>query len=184
MKLNYCWNVNTVNDKKGCGAMYRPRLKLPKTKYEKVLDCIGGGLFIVSIILVILNWGELPDKIPAHFNGAGEVDRWGSRIEIFILPGIGLLMWIFLGLLEKAPHMHNYPDRLNERNVEAFYLNSRKLCNELKNFCLMLFAILSCEMLFVALGKIEEIGWWFLPLVLIGAGIPIVKGLIASSRIE
>lgn len=164
--------------------MYRPILTLPKTKYEKCLDVIGGGLFTLSILFIILQWGNLPEEIPAHFNAKGEVDRWGSKIEVLILPGIGIFMWIFLGLLEKAPHMHNYPARLNERNVEAFYLNSRKLCNEVKNFCLILFAIISCEIVLVALGKIEGLGWWFLPVVLIGTGIPILKGLIASSKIK
>ncbi|TKI46557.1 MULTISPECIES: DUF1648 domain-containing protein [Lysinibacillus] len=164
--------------------MYRPILTLPKTKYEKCLDVIGSGLFTVSILFIILQWGNLPEEIPAHFNAKGEVDRWGSKIEVLILPGIGIFMWIFLGLLEKAPHMHNYPARLNERNVEAFYLNSRKLCNEVKNFCLILFAIISCEIVLVALGKIEGLGWWFLPVVLIGTGIPILKGLIASSKIN
>lgn len=164
--------------------MYRPILTLPKTKYEKCLDVIGSGLFTVSILFIILQWGNLPEEIPAHFNAKGEVDRWGSKIEVLILPGIGIFMWIFLGLLEKAPHMHNYPARLNERNVEAFYLNSRRLCNEVKNFCLILFAIISCEIVLVALGKIEGLGWWFLPVVLIGTGIPILKGLIASSKIN
>ncbi|AHN23609.1 MULTISPECIES: DUF1648 domain-containing protein [Lysinibacillus] len=164
--------------------MYRPILTLPKTKYEKCLDVIGSGLFTVSILFIILQWGNLPEEIPAHFNAKGEVDRWGSKIEVLILPGIGIFMWIFLGLLEKAPHMHNYPARLNERNVEAFYLNSRRLCNEVKNFCLILFAIISCEIVLVALGKIEGLGWWFLPVVLIGTGIPILKGLIASSKIK
>lgn len=164
--------------------MYRPILTLPKTKYEKCLDVIGSGLFTVSILFIILQWGNLPEEIPAHFNAKGEVDRWGSKIEVLILPGIGIFMWIFLGLLEKAPHMHNYPARLNECNVEAFYLNSRKLCNEVKNFCLILFAIISCEIVLVALGKIEGLGWWFLPVVLIGTGIPILKGLIASSKIK
>ncbi|MFJ7408335.1 MULTISPECIES: DUF1648 domain-containing protein [unclassified Lysinibacillus] len=164
--------------------MYRPVLKLPKTKYEKFLDIIGGGLFIVSIIFIISQWSTLPEEIPAHFNGAGEVDRWGSKIEVFILPGIGIFLWIFLGLLEKVPYMHNYPSRLNESNVEAFYLNSRKLCNEIKNFCLILFAVISCEIVLVALGKVDGLGWWFLPVVLIGTGIPIVKGLIAASKIK
>jgi uncharacterized membrane protein len=164
--------------------MYRPVLKLPKTKYEKFLDIIGGGLFIVSIIFIISQWSTLPEEIPAHFNGAGEVDRWGSKNEVFILPGIGIFLWIFLGLLEKAPYMHNYPSRLNESNVKAFYLNSRKLCNEIKNFCLILFAVISCEIVLVALGKVDGLGWWFLPVVLIGIGIPIVKGLIAASKIK
>lgn len=164
--------------------MYRPVLKLPKTKYEKILDIIGGGIFIVSIIFIISQWNTLPEEIPAHFNGAGEVDRWGSKIELFILPGIGIFLWIFLGLLEKVPYMHNYPARLNESNVEAFYLNSRKILNEIKNLCLILFAVISFEIVLVVLGKVDGLGWWFLPVVLIGTGIPIVKGLIASSKIK
>ena len=28
----------------------------------------------------------LPDKIPAHYNFAGEIDRWGSKYESFIYP--------------------------------------------------------------------------------------------------
>ncbi|MFJ5792259.1 DUF1648 domain-containing protein [Lysinibacillus sp. NPDC093197] len=164
--------------------MYRPVLKLPKTKYEKFLDIVGGGIFIVSIIFIISQWNTLPEEIPAHFNGAGEVDRWGSKIELFILPGIGIFLWIFLGLLEKVPYMHNYPARLNESNVEAFYLNSRKILNEIKNLCLILFAVISFEIVLVALGKVDGLGWWFLPVVLIGTGIPIVKGLIASSKIK
>ena len=164
--------------------MYRPILKLPKTKYEKIWDCIGGGLFVLSIFYIFVMWGKLPEEIPGHFNGAGEVDRWGSKMELFILPFIGIFLWIFLGLLEKAPHMHNYPARLNERNVEAFYLNSRKILNEVKNFCLILFAAISFQMVRISLGEAESLGWWFLPIVLIGTAIPIIKGIVAIIKIK
>ncbi|MGE7091452.1 DUF1648 domain-containing protein [Lysinibacillus sp. NPDC048646] len=164
--------------------MYRPILKLPKTRYEKVWDYIGGGLFVVSILYIVVIWGKIPDEIPAHFNGAGEVNRWGSKIELFILPLIGIFLWVLLWLLEKAPHMHNYPARLNESNVEKFYLNSRKILNEVKNFCLILFAFISFQMVHIALEKVETLGWWFLPFVLIGTAIPILKGLVTSSKIK
>lgn len=164
--------------------MYRPILKLPKTKHEKIWDFIGGGLFVLSILYIIVMWGQLPEKIPGHFNGAGEVNRWGSKIEILILPFIGIFLWILLGLLEKAPHMHNYPARLNESNVEAFYLNSRKVLNETKNLCLILFAAISFQMVRIALREAESIGWWFLPIVLIGTAIPIIKGIVATKKIK
>lgn len=164
--------------------MYRPILKLPKTKYEKIWDYIGGGLFVLSILYIFVMWGKLPEEIPGHFNGAGEVDRWGSKIELLILPFIGLFLWILLGLLEKAPHMHNYPARLNESNVEAFYLNSRKGLNEIKNLCLILFAAISFQMIRIALGEAENIGWWFLPTVLIVIAIPIIKGIVATTKIK
>ncbi|MEY9971077.1 putative membrane protein [Lysinibacillus sp. RC46] len=164
--------------------MYRPILKLPKTRYEKIWDFIGGGLFVLSILYIIVMWGQLPEKIPGHFNGAGEVNRWGSKIELLILPFIGILLWILLGLLEKIPHIHNYPARLNESNVEAFYLNSRKILNEIKNLCLIIFTAISFQMVRIALGEAESLGWWFLPAVLIVMAIPIIRGIVTATKIK
>lgn len=164
--------------------MYRPILKLPKTRVEKIWDYIGGSIFILSIFYIILAWGKLPDEIPGHFNGLGEVDRWGAKIELFILPFIGLFLWIVMGLLEKAPHMHNYPSRLNESNVKAFYMNSRKILNQVKNICLILFAFISFQMVRIGLGEVNSLGWWFLPIVLIAVFIPIIKGFITSYKIK
>ncbi len=164
--------------------MYRPILKIPKTKSEKVWDYIGGGLFVLAIFYIVVMWSKLPDKIPGHFNGIGEVDRWGSKIELIILPIIGGFLWLVMTLLEKAPHMHNYPARLNEQNVEAFYRNSRKILNEVKNLCLILFAFLSFQMVRIGLGDADSLGWWFLPVVLLGAFIPMIKGFITSFKIK
>lgn len=164
--------------------MYRPILDLPKTKRERIWDWIGGGVFLASIVYIIIVWDKLPDEVPGHFNGAGEVDRWGSKIELFILPFIGSFLWILMGLLEKAPHMHNYPARLNESNVETFYLNSRKILNEMKNICLILFSIISFQTVQIASEEGESIGWWFLPVVIIGIAIPTIKGIIRTSKIK
>lgn len=164
--------------------MYRPILDLPKTKREKVWDWIGSGVFLASILYIIVVWGKIPDEVPGHFNGVGEVDRWGSKFELFLLPFMGLFLWILLGLLEKAPHMYNYPPRLNENNVEAFYLNSRKILNEVKNYCLILFAIISFQMVRIALGDAQSLGWWFLPLVIIGTAYPIIKGIVLNTKIK
>ncbi|MFC7684806.1 DUF1648 domain-containing protein [Ureibacillus sp. GCM10028918] len=121
---------------------HRPILHLPKTKFEMMMDAIGIVLFVGSIVFLIMNWDGIPDKVPVHFNGAGEVDRFGSRVELIILPIIGLFIFVLMSLLEKVPHMHNYPNRINESNAELFYLPSRKLLNVIKNICLVMFAYL------------------------------------------
>jgi len=95
-----------------------------------------------------------------------------------------VFLWIIMSLFEKAPHMHNFPARLNEQNVEAFYLNSRKILNEVKNFCLILFAFISLQMVRIALGETTSIGWWFLPIVMIGIIIPIIKGIVVTHKIK
>ncbi|MCM3389262.1 hypothetical protein M3649_14070 [Ureibacillus chungkukjangi] len=44
---------------------YRPVLYLPKTKSERVMDIIGITLFLGAILFVGVNWGNIPESIPA-----------------------------------------------------------------------------------------------------------------------
>ncbi|WP_409975166.1 DUF1648 domain-containing protein [Bacillus sp. Bva_UNVM-123] len=63
---------------------YRPILKIRKSKSEWVWDMIGGGLFIGAIVYLVISWSLIPEQVPGHYNGAGEVNRWGSKYELFI----------------------------------------------------------------------------------------------------
>jgi hypothetical protein len=39
----------------------------------------------------------LPRELPLHFDVAGQVDRWGTPEEFFVLPFIGLIAWLVNG---------------------------------------------------------------------------------------
>ncbi|WP_080848230.1 DUF1648 domain-containing protein [Cytobacillus gottheilii] len=162
----------------------RPKIKLPKTKSEWFWDIIGYTVFLGSIIFLIYHWKDIPDRVPAHYNAVGEVDRWGSKMELLILPAIGVFMGVMMQVLEKFPEVHNYPERLNENNAKAFYLVSRKLLNQIKNICLMIFAFILFESASIALEKRDGFGVWFLPVVLVSTMIPIVIGFVKQSKIK
>lgn len=49
----------------------------------------------------------LPDRIPMHYNLAGEVDRYGSPREHYLLPGIGLLTFIFMTVFTATATKNN-----------------------------------------------------------------------------
>lgn len=38
----------------------------------------------------------LPESIPAHYNAAGEVDRWGSKYETLIFPAINVIFALIM----------------------------------------------------------------------------------------
>jgi len=65
--------------------------------------------FLTVIILLIVTWTFtavmlmlLPDTVPAHYNAAGEVDRFGSKYEQLILPAfMTLLAACFLWVIGK-----------------------------------------------------------------------------------
>ena len=86
----------------------RPRLNLKITPLEIFLNVITLAVFAGLIVYLISIWTIIPSEIPAHYNAAGEVDRWGGKGEILILPITALLMWIGMTVLEKFPHVHNY----------------------------------------------------------------------------
>lgn len=53
-------------------------------------------LTFLPLIVSIFACPILPQKIPVHYNLAGEVDRWGSRLEILIIPILTAVFgWIF-----------------------------------------------------------------------------------------
>ena len=162
----------------------RPKIKIEKTKGEWVLDIIGGGIFLAAIGYLMISWGSLPEQVPGHYNAAGEVDRWGSKYEILTLPIIGVFLWVTMFFVEKNPHTYNYPSRLNESNAPAFYANSRKQMNMLKNACLFLFSCLIIQNVRIALGDAQSLGAWFLPLLLIITIGPIVRTLVVQSKIK
>jgi uncharacterized membrane protein len=162
----------------------RPKLKISKTKSEWSWNVIGYSVYICSIILLITNWDVLPKEVPAHYNAAGEVDRWGSKWELTILPIISALLTVFMEVMEKYPEVHNYPQRFNESNAATFYLLSRKLVNQLKNMCLMIFSLVLVESISIALHWSDGFGVWFLPTILLGSCFPIVVGIIRQRKIN
>ena len=62
--------------------------------------------FIFMVVPLIINSVSLlflPDKIPAHYNFKGQVDRWGSKYETLILAFIILILgFLFLFISKKT----------------------------------------------------------------------------------
>ena len=54
---------------------------------------------MVPVVMTVIAMQILPDLIPAHYNMAGEVDRWGSKYEQFIFPVFVLLFALFWHIL-------------------------------------------------------------------------------------
>jgi uncharacterized membrane protein len=82
----------------------RPVLKVPLTTIDFTIEAIA-ILGIISLCsLAVVSYSSLPDIIPTHFNLKGQADDWGNKASIFILPGIGLLLFTgitIIGVMDK-----------------------------------------------------------------------------------
>ena len=56
------------------------------------------ALIALPIIYLAIIWNGLPNELPMHWNIKGEVDRWGSKSELWIMPFLlpGLIYLIML----------------------------------------------------------------------------------------
>jgi uncharacterized membrane protein len=72
----------------------------------------GSMLALVAAMfaLAVLSWSTAPDRIPMHWNIAGEVDRYGGRFEgLLLLPMFALGTYLLMRFLPRVdPGRANY----------------------------------------------------------------------------
>ena len=134
----------------------KPKLDIEKPAVAKAFDVLVIALFAASLVYLVLQWNQLPDRIPAHFGAGGEVDRYGSRMELLLLPIIGVVMWGGMWLLEKYPHVYNYLN-LRPDNIEIQYRYGVVFMNVMKNISTLLFVFLIWQTTDIALARIESL---------------------------
>lgn len=78
--------------------------KLYSVLYAVLLICVLG-----TVIFLILS----PDRIPVHYNFAGEVDRIGSKYENLIWPGFAIGLGAFFLLMARVPRKKG--EKTNEK---------------------------------------------------------------------
>ncbi|WP_010283219.1 DUF1648 domain-containing protein [Bacillus timonensis] len=139
----------------------RPVIKLPKTLSEKILETLSIVILLGIYGYIIVNWSEIPDRVPTHFNFAGEPDSWGGKGSILILPIIATFLFKTMFILSKFPHIHNYPIEVTPENAESIYRISRKMLITINFFLTFFLAIGAWEMANVAQGN-EGLGMWYL----------------------
>ncbi|HBM74158.1 MAG TPA: hypothetical protein DD429_01200 [Clostridiaceae bacterium] len=101
-------------------------------------------LMFLPLILSCIAFNFLPDKIPAHYGLNGEVNRYGSKTEVFILPVIVILFGLFLLLMERLASK-------NESNGNA---NNQKATVVSSVMALLVFNVLTAIFLYTSLKQV------------------------------
>lgn len=61
-----------------------------------VLGCVIG---IGPTALLAATWESVPETVPVHWGAGLEPDRWGSRIELWLIPAICLVCVLAVGMV-------------------------------------------------------------------------------------
>ena len=162
----------------------RPKIKLELTKTDKVIEFTGWTLLIATWILAILSFSDLPESIPTHFNGAGKADGFGEKTNIFVLPIIGMILFIGMTMLNKNPHIFNYSKAITNKNALSQYSNATRMIRVLKLIIVFVFGLILVMTLQNTNGNADGLGTWFLPLTISLFIIPTLYFLIKSMKIK
>lgn len=97
-----------------------PRHAIVNPMSEGMYRIIPLAAVILGFAVVAFNYGALPDTVPIHFNGRGEADGFGSKLILWVLPVINLVLFYLLELTTKSSFKwFNYPVTITEENAAA-----------------------------------------------------------------
>ncbi|MEQ9099753.1 MAG: DUF1648 domain-containing protein [Imperialibacter sp.] len=140
---------------------------------NKILHLLSIPLVAFLILYPSWMYGELPERIPVHFNLAGEADRWGGKGHLFVLPGIGIGLYLLLLFLAKS----GWLEQQSEDNATHLppsmvgYMKLYLLWSSLTT--LALFATISFQSINVALGVSDTLAASDLPAYLTAVLLPL-----------
>ena len=83
-------------------------------KYRKTL-IITTVIILLPVLAGMIMWDRLPEKLPMHFNAAGEVDGWaGKAVGVFAMPAFFVaVQWLCaVGSFKMDPKANNLNDKV------------------------------------------------------------------------
>lgn len=85
---------------------------------------------------------RLPDRVPTHFNAAGEANAWGSPTGMIFLPVMALGLYLLLSIVVRFPDAFHYPVRVTRFNIARLQSITIDMIAWLKLELVCLFAVL------------------------------------------
>ncbi len=104
----------------------------PTTRWQRILGILSPVVLLGAIVFVLIRFPSLPEQIPIHFNAKGEIDGYGGRFSLLLMPIIGLVMDASLALVGRFPKSWNTGVRITLYNRVRVYRLVRDLLAELR----------------------------------------------------
>jgi uncharacterized membrane protein len=142
--------------------MQQPKIKINLTFFDKTLEVCALLLLIGFWSYTLFHYTNLPDTIPTHFNGTGEVNGYGNKWTILTLPLMTTLLFMFLTIVVNFPHKFNYPFTLTNENAQKSYTLVTRMMRIMKLIIVIVFFSIEYKTIQIAIGNAEDARKWFL----------------------
>ena len=140
------------------------------------------ALFSMFAVLVI-HWGDLPDRVPSHFNLAGEPDRWTGPYRLWFMPIFGALLYGVLTVLPRKGVRYNVPFGLDQSRPDV-RSQVEEMLTVLKAVILVGFAALHIQVVMIAMGLLRSPGPWMVAGLVASTGVTVTIYLLRLSKLR
>ena len=105
---------------------------MSEKKLRNITDVICFLMILVYVMYLVATWGNLPERVPIHFNAHGIPDRYGKKGSLLLEPILGLLILALLMFCQRFPQWWNYPVEVTEENRERIFEIASKMMSVIK----------------------------------------------------
>ena len=139
---------------------------------------------MLSLLGLLINaYPSLPDTIPTHFDASGTPDDTGSKAILFVLGGVALVLYTLISVLSRFPQIYNYPFPIEAGTEAQHFAAARGMLIRLKAMIVCMFAYICYATIETAHGRMNGLGLWFIPLMLLLIFGSIIAYVVMASRI-
>lgn len=145
------------------------KIKIKTTNYHRLMQILSFSMLIGTFLFLIVYWDSIPDKIPAHYNALGEINRFGKKSELLFCPIIALIIYLGISILERYPKAWNTGVNITPENRDFVY-------SQLKNMIITeKFAVVFTFSFFTIMSALSlPLPLWFLPIDMLIVFLPII----------
>lgn len=61
-----------------------------------VFEVLSLLVLLGTIAFLIIYWKHIPDQVPTHFGASGQIDGWGEKKSLLLLPVLSVLIYLLL----------------------------------------------------------------------------------------
>lgn len=87
----------------------------------KVINILNLSFITISIIILLLTYNYIPNKLPTHYDFFGNPDAWGDKSSIWVIIIVVIVLNIILHIVGMFPQTWNIPIELNDSNRSIVY---------------------------------------------------------------
>jgi len=152
----------------------RPKLNIEIKLPDRVFEFAGYTFTILMWVLAFCVIFSDLDKIPSHFSFSGRPDSYGSKYTILVIPVIHSLVFVLLTVINRYPHIFNYPIKITNENALRQYSLATRAIRYLKTTLSLLFLSLTYLAYISATSDIQISVIWIFPVIIIMIEIPML----------